>query len=74
MWVFEESPKGWNDMAKIEKNQKIFSLLVFKVTNPWLLEYALLLTLSTRGKNCSQGNINFSYIPQKRYLIVIKKE
>ena len=55
MWVFEESPKGWNDMAKIEKNQKIFSLLVFKVTNPWLLEYALLLTLSTRGKSVLRG-------------------
>ena len=51
MWVFEELPKSCNDMAKIEKNQKIFSLLVFKVMNPWLLEYALLLTSSTRGKS-----------------------
>ena len=55
MWVFEELPKSCNDMAKIEKNQKIFSLLVFKVMNPWLLEYALLLTSSTRGKSVLRG-------------------
>lgn len=55
MWVFEELPKGCNDMAKIENIQQFFNLFISKVPNPWLLDCAFLLTLRTQGKRVLRG-------------------